>query len=43
LAELSQAELVTMQMTGALFGSATAELPAQGITLVSAATDAQVY
>jgi hypothetical protein len=43
LAELSQANLVTMQMSGALYGVAKAELPAQGLTVVSAASDAQVY
>jgi hypothetical protein len=43
LAELSKADLLTMQVPGALYGATTAELPAQGVTLVSAATDAQVY
>ena len=43
LAELSQADLLTMQTPGALYGATTAELPAQGVALVSAATDAQVY
>jgi hypothetical protein len=43
LADLSQADLLTMQMPGALYGAARVELPAQGITLVSAANDAQVY
>jgi hypothetical protein len=43
LAGLSQVDLMTMQMPGALYGAAKAELPAQGITVVSAASDAQVY
>ena len=43
LAELSQANLVSMQMPGALYGVAKVELPAQGLTVVSAASDAQVY
>jgi hypothetical protein len=34
---------MTMQLPGALYGAARAELPAEGITVVSAASDAQVY
>jgi len=43
LAALSQEDLRTLQMPGALYGAVSAELPAQGIAVTSAANDAQVY
>jgi hypothetical protein len=43
LAELSQQDLRDLQMPGALYEVTSADLPAQGITLVSAASDPQVY
>jgi hypothetical protein len=43
LVELSQADLMNRQMQGALYGAAKVDLPAEGISVVSAANDAQVY
>ena len=43
LAPLSQDDLRALQMPGSLFEVTKADLPKQGITLVSAASDSQVY